>query len=262
MGTRLGAYRLLEPIGEGGTGQVFRAERADGVFDQDVAVKVTRASLGGRESLRFTTERQILAYSAHPNIVRLLDGGAAATGQAFLVMERVDGSPVTAYCNEHALSLERRLRIVVAVCGAVHYAHQHAVVHRDLKPANILVGTGDVPKVVDFGIAKLLEGPAAANATMTGVAGAPLTPNYASPEQIRGLPATTASDVYALGVILYELASGTRPCDTEGQTLDRVLDLVVHTNPPRPSAARQKPHEGFRSRIRGRGCAAISTPSS
>jgi tetratricopeptide (TPR) repeat protein len=241
-GTRLGAYRLLEPIGEGGMGQVFRAERADGVFAQQVAVKVTHGSVGERELHRFTTERQILASLHHPNIVSLLDGGAAPTGQAYLVMERVDGAPVTEYCNAHALSLERRLRIFVVVCGAVQYAHQHAVVHRDLKPANILVGPGDVPKVVDFGIAKLVEAPAA-NGTMTGAAGAPLTPNYASPEQIRGLPATTASDVYALGVILYELTSGTRPYDTEGQTLDRVLDLVVHTDPPRPSAIRQEPHE-------------------
>ena len=235
-------------------GQVFRAERADGVFAQQVAVKVTHGSVGERELHRFTTERQILASLHHPNIVSLLDGGAAPTGQAYLVMERVDGAPVTEYCNAHALSLERRLWIFVAVCGAVQYAHQHAVVHRDLKPANILVGPGDVPKVVDFGIAKLVEAPAA-NGTMTGVGGAPLTPNYASPEQIRGLPATTASDVYALGVVLYELASGSRPYDTEGQTLDRVLDLVVHTDPPRPSSVRQEPHEiplpYPRARLRG-----------
>ncbi len=243
-------------------GQVFRAERADGVFAQHVAVKVTHASVGERELHRFTTERQILASLHHPNIVSLLDGGAAPTGQAYLVMERVDGAPVTEYCNAHALSLERRLRIFVAVCGAVQYAHQHAVVHRDLKPANILVGPGDVPKVVDFGIAKLVEAPAAANGTMTGAAGAPLTPNYASPEQIRGLPATTASDVYALGVVLYELASGTRPYDTEGQTLDRVLELVVHTDPPRPSSRQAGASARFRSRIHRRGFAAISTPSS
>ena len=240
VGTHLGAYRLLEKIGEGGMGDVFRAERADGLFTQDVAIKVTHARIGGRESLRLTSERQILASLHHPNIVRLLDVGAAPTGQAYLVMEKIDGAPVTAYCAQHALPLERRLRLFSTVCGAVQYAHQHAVVHRDLKPANILVGPGDVPKIVDFGIAKLIEVPDAAHGTVTEPAGAPLTPNYASPEQIRGLPVTTASDVYALGVILYELAAGVRPYDTEGQTLDRVMELVVQTDPPRPSAARRQ----------------------
>lgn len=238
FGTRVGAYRLLDKIGEGGMGEVFRAERADGVFAQQVAVKITRSTIGHRALLRrFQVERQILATLNHANIVRLLDGGATATGQAYLIMEHVEGVPVTHYCRAHALSLEKRLHIFRVVCEAVQYAHAHAVVHRDLKPANILVGSNEVPKVVDFGIAKLLEGPGVTGFTTRSVMPGPLTPNYASPEQLRGLPVTTVSDVYALGVLLYELVAGVRPYETQGQTLDRVVDIVVKTDPPRPSAA-------------------------
>ena len=237
VGDTVGAYRLLEKVGAGGMGEVFRAERADGLFTQQVAVKITRAQVAHPDLLRrFAVERQILASLNHPHIVGLIDGGATATGQAYLIMDYLDGESVTRYARTHALSLEHRLRLFVAVCSAVQYAHQHGVVHRDLKPANILVARDGVPKVVDFGIAKLLEtgdGPQMTLAMWPG----PLTPNYASPEQLRGLPITTASDVYALGVVLYELLAGTRPYETEGQPLDRVMHMVLNDEPPRPSEA-------------------------
>jgi serine/threonine protein kinase len=237
IGDRIGVYRLVERVGTGGMGDVYRAERADGLYQQQVAVKITRALVGDPDLLRrFSTERQILASLHHPNIVGLLDGGALPSGQAYLIMEYLQGEPLTHYARRVRLPLDARLRLFAAVCAAVQHAHQHAIVHRDLKPANILVGGDGVPKVVDFGIAKLLEAPAGAQATVALWPG-PMTPNYASPEQLRGLPVTTASDVYALGVVLYELVAGARPYDTEGQTLDRVIEMVVHSEPPRPSEA-------------------------
>ena len=238
-GSLIGAYRLLDRIGVGGMGEVFRGERADGVFAGLVAIKLTRPGVASHDLLRrFRVERQILATLKHPNIVTLHDGGATATGQAYLIMEYVDGVPVTEYCRAHALTLQDRLRLFLEICKGVHHAHRHAVVHRDLKPANVLVGQDGVPKVVDFGIAKLLDQEAGADATAVGLTPGPLTPNYASPEQLRGLPVTTSTDIYALGVILYELVAGVRPYDTQGQTLDRVLEIVMHTEPARPSAAR------------------------
>lgn len=241
VGSVVGAYRLIAKIGEGGMGEVFRAERADGLYTQQVAVKITRSTIGhSNHRRRFNIERQILASLNHDNIVRLLDGGTTATGQAFLIMEHVDGVPLTTYSREQALSLEARLTLFRMVCLGVQYAHQHAVVHRDLKPGNVLVGTDGIPKIVDFGVAKLLEAEAASGFTSTGLPG-PLTPNYASPEQLRGLPVTTASDVYSLGVILYELLAGRRPYETQGQTLERVLAIVVHEQPRRPSSADRGP---------------------
>jgi serine/threonine protein kinase/tetratricopeptide (TPR) repeat protein len=238
--TVLGVYRIIDRIGEGGMGEIFRAERSDGLFAQQVAIKVTRSFLASSTLVRrFQVERQILASLSHPNIVTLVDGGATTAGQAYLVMEHVEGgAPLTDYVRARALPLAERLRLFTAVCDAVQYAHRHAVVHRDLKPDNVLVGADRVPKVVDFGIAKLLDQPASTGATTKGVLPGPLTPNYASPEQLRGLPVTTAADVYALGVILYELVCGVRPYETQDLTLDRVLDLVLHATPPRPSEAR------------------------
>ena len=237
VGDAVGPYRLLERVGAGGMGEVFRAERADGVFAQEVAVKITRTHVGDPDLLRrFGIERQILATLQHPNIVRLLDGGATPQGQAYLIMEFVKGAPITRYAARQQLSLASRLQLFCAVCSAVQHAHQRGVVHRDLKPANILVGDDGVPKVVDFGIAKLIEARAGAAATIALLPG-PMTPNYASPEQLRGLAVTTASDVYALGVVLYELLAGIRPYETEGQPLDRIVQMVVHDDAPRPSAA-------------------------
>jgi tetratricopeptide (TPR) repeat protein len=228
----IGPFRLIEPIGEGGMGVVYRAERADGEFTQQVAIKLLDASLRGDALRRFRAERQILATLHHPHIVTLLDGGLTETGRGYLVMEYVDGVPITAWCAAQALDLSARLALFRDVCAAVQHAHSHGVVHRDLKPANILVAGGLV-KVLDFGIARLLD----ADGDATAEAFRALTPNYASPEQLRGLPVTTASDIYALGVLLYELVAGVRPYDTAHQPLDRVLTIVGETEPRRPSAA-------------------------
>ena len=249
-----GHYRLLEKIGEGGMGDVYRAERADGLFEHAVAIKVVRTSLQGADvTKRFLAERQILASLQHPNIVTLLDAGATQAGQPYIVMELVDGAPLNTYCQHEGLTLDGRLRLFVQVCRAAQYAHQRAIVHRDLKPANILVTREGVPKVLDFGIAKLLESSSSAAATVTGFFPGPLTPNYASPEQLRGLPVTTASDVYALGILLYEIAAGVRPYDTTGQTLDHVLEMVLRTDVVRPSEAKDVENRAnaWRSRLKG-----------
>ena len=255
LGTVVGAYRLTAKIGEGGMGDVYRAERADGLFGHAVALKVTRGSvIDPAAAARFATERQILATLQHPHIVTLLDGGTLADGRAYLVMELVDGVPLTKYCAERTLSLEARLALFRQVCAAAHYAHRHAIVHRDLKPANVLVTPDGVVKVLDFGVAKLLAAEAGDGQTVPGVMPGPLTPNYASPEQLRGLAVTTASDVYALGVLLYELVTGGRPYETTGKPLDQVIDLVVRTEPPRPSTAPGDPARPLpwdRRRLRG-----------
>jgi tetratricopeptide (TPR) repeat protein len=218
-------------------GRVYRAERADGAYAQQVAVKVTRVSLVDREAARrFRAERAILAGLTHPNIVRLLDGGTLPSSQAWLAMELVDGKPITRVALDAALPLVARLRLFRDVCAAVHYAHQHGVVHRDLKPQNVLVGADGAAKVVDFGVAKLLDArPGDADANATSMTRAPLTPNYASPEQLRGLAVTTASDVYALGVLLYELLTDAKPYETTGKPLDEVLAIVLEREPARPS---------------------------
>jgi non-specific serine/threonine protein kinase/serine/threonine-protein kinase len=238
-GEQVGAYRLVEKIGEGGMGEVYRAARADGLFTQQVAVKITRSTIANTElRRRFAMERQILASLNHDHIVRLLDGGTTGHGQAFVIMEYVEGDSLTRHCREGALSLEARLRLITAVCAAVQYAHQRGVVHRDLKPANILVTRDHIPKVLDFGVAKLLEQHSEPTGfTTTGIVPGPLTPNYASPEQMRGVAVTTATDVYALGVILYEVVAGVRPYETQGLPLDRVIELVLNKEPARPSAA-------------------------
>jgi tetratricopeptide (TPR) repeat protein len=235
VGARVGAFRLVSEIGAGGMGIVFRAERTDGTFEQRVAVKLVTASIHHPDAARrFRAERQILASLRHANIVTLLDGGVTAEGQPYLVMEHVDGVPITVYCRERRLPPAERLALFGQVCAAVQYAHRHFVVHRDLKPANILVTTDGLVKVLDFGVAKLLEGPGTRAAEAPTVAGlGPLTPNYASPEQLRGSPITTSSDVYALGVLLYELLTGGRPYETEGKPLDEILRVVLEGKPPR-----------------------------
>ena len=238
VGSLVGPYRLIEQIGEGGMGNVYLAERDDGLFDHRVAIKVTRTSVrDGDTARRFRAERQILASLQHPNIVTLLDGGATPIGEAYLVMEHVAGIPITRHCREGRLTLEQRLQLIRQVAGAVQFAHQRGIVHRDLKPGNILVTPDGVPKVLDFGVAKLLESSAVVDSAVTRTFPGPLTPNYASPEQLRGLPVTTACDVYALGVLTYEVVTGVRPYDTTGRTLDEVLNLVLETEPSRPSVA-------------------------
>jgi len=239
LGAIVGAWRLLRRIGAGGMGDVYLAERADGAFAGHAAVKFTRAYLVDPVAARrFSLERQFLASLHHPNIVTLLDGGATPAGEGYLVMEYVEGTPITEFCRVRALPLDARLSLMRQVCGAVQYAHQRAIVHRDLKPGNILVTEDGVPKILDFGVAKLLEGAGADEALTIGVLPGPLTPNYASPEQLRGLGVTTAADVYSLGVLLYEMATGERPYETAGRTLDAVVRIVVDTEPSRPSAPR------------------------
>ncbi len=216
---RVGSYRILRQIGRGGMGSVFLAERADADFEQRVAVKLLRRGIDTDDIVqRFLVERRILAGLTHPNIARLYDGGSTEDGRPFLVMEYVDGRPITEYCDAAGLPLERRLELFLLVADAVRYAHGQLVVHRDIKPSNILVAVDGRVKLLDFGIAKILEGDDAEEPealTRTGVR--ILTPEYASPEQLRGLPVTTASDVYQLGVLLFVLLTGRRPLAGRGE---------------------------------------------
>jgi non-specific serine/threonine protein kinase/serine/threonine-protein kinase len=234
IGRTVGRFRLVELIGEGGMGRVFRAERADGDYVERVAIKLLSHRINRDEVLRrFRIERQALATLNHPDIVGLIDAGMTDAGEAYLAMQLVEGMPITTYCARHRLILRDRIVLFQRICGAVEHAHQNGIVHRDLKPDNVLVTTGGTPKILDFGIAKLVDSDRA-DFTRTSVL-RPLTPNYASPEQVRGLPATTASDVYALGVMLYEVLAGVRPYETADKTLDQLLDIVTISDPPRPS---------------------------
>lgn len=238
-GDVVGQFRLLELIASGGMGIVYLAERADGAFEQRVAVKVISAPIAQEDvKRRFLAERQILASLHHPHIVGLLDAGLTPTGQAYLVMEYIDGVPITTYCHDRALAIDDRLRLLRHVCDAVHYAHAHFVVHSDLKPANVLVTSDGVPMVLDFGIATLLEGPLADTKRLSAnPASGPLTPNYASPEQLRGAPVTIASDIFGLGTLLFELLTGARPYDVVGKPVDEVIRIVDETPTRRPSDA-------------------------
>src|SRR5215831_2359836 len=231
---QLGPYRLLEPIGHGGMGTVYRAERADGQFQKQVAVKVVPAAVHSQELLRrFTSEQQILASLEHPNIARLLDAGVSPDGLPYLVMEYVEGVPITDYCCDRRLSLQERLRLFQTVCSTVHYAHQHLIVHRDIKPANILVTGEGISKLLDFGIAKLLD--PWMNAGSTQSIFNPMTPDYASPEQARGEALTTATDVYSLGVILYELLASQRPYCVADKSPTEALRMICELEPEKPS---------------------------
>jgi eukaryotic-like serine/threonine-protein kinase len=233
VGEVVGAYRLTGEIGRGGMGMVYRAERADDQYRATVAVKFLRGGRADPESARrFRAERQILADLVHPNIARLLDGGTASDGTPYLVMELVDGEPLDVWCTRAALDVRARVQLFRQVCAAVQHAHQALVIHRDLKPSNILVtGTG-VPKLLDFGIAKLLDPDADGDQTTALHA---MTSSYASPEQLRGERVTTASDVYSLGVVLYRLLAGRPPFDLEGLSPGEVERRVCDTEPPRPS---------------------------
>lgn len=224
-----GQWRTLRGIGSGGMGEVWLAERNDGEFEQRVAIKQLSYPTPGLMQ-RFRQERQILARLEHPNIARLIDGGIAADGSPYLVMDYVDGVPIIQYADEQNLVLRARLHLFLQVCGAVQYAHQNLVVHRDIKPSNILVGTDGTPKLLDFGIAKVLATTDAAAQTQS--AARLLTPAYAAPEQFRGGAITTATDVYALGVVLYELLVGARPKrSAHSAAIDPVADVTA------PSAA-------------------------
>ena len=239
VGQRFGAYRVVSHLARGGMGDVFLAERDDGAFEQRVAVKLIGRGLLARDAeTRFGVEGQILAKLNHPNIARILDGGTTADNVAYLVMEYVDGQPIDNYCRSRGLSIRRRLELFRQVCSAIEYAHRNLIVHRDVKPSNILVTNEGVPKLLDFGIAKLLgddEETFAAEATQA--TSRVMTPDFASPEQILGQPITTASDVYALGVLLYGLLAESKPYSTSGLRPSELERVVVDTLPVKPSQA-------------------------
>jgi tRNA A-37 threonylcarbamoyl transferase component Bud32/tetratricopeptide (TPR) repeat protein len=236
IGRRVGAWRITGVLGRGGMGAVYEVQRDDGAFTQRAALKLIRADVDdeGRRR-RFVEERQILARLAHPNIARLLDGGETPEGAPFLVMEAVDGKPITEACDAAAMPVAARLRLFVDVCRAVHFAHTQLIVHRDLKPSNVMVTADGIPKLLDFGIAKLIDPEAAAGLTLLGDVA--LTPHYASPEQVRAEPVSTATDVYSLGAILFELLTGRRAHHFDSYTLPEMVRVICDEEPVAPSAA-------------------------
>jgi eukaryotic-like serine/threonine-protein kinase len=241
-GRRLGPYQLLHQVGRGGMASVYLAIRADDQYSKQVAIKLLDGVTNSEEVVRrFRNERQTLAVLDHPNIVKLLDGGATPDGLLYLVMDYVQGVPISDYCDAHRLTVDERLELFRTVCAAVHYAHQNLVIHRDLKPGNILVNSNGAPKLLDFGIAKLLNPEFLGQAGVTRAAVHPMTPEYASPEQVRGEPVTTATDVYSLGVILYELLAGCPPYRIGRATLPELERVVCLEEPQRPSAAVLQP---------------------
>jgi len=233
-GQRLGPWRIVAHLADGGMGAVYRGERADGQYRQQVAIKLLNPAFVSADArARLAQERQILARLTHPHIARLLDGGSTDDDVPYLVMEFVDGLPIDAWCRERALIVPARLRLFAQVCRAVDHAHRNLVVHRDLKPSNILVDTEGAPRLLDFGIARLAE----ADAGVTASGQRLLTPAHASPEQITGGPITTASDIYALGVLLYDLLTGRLPHEQASGNSAALARAIVETEPPRPSTA-------------------------
>ena len=250
-GQTIDRYRIIREIGRGGMGAVYLAERADAEYEKQVAIKLIKRGMDTDAVLRhFRNERQILASFDHPNIARLFDGGTTGDGLPYFVMEYVEGLPINEYSNKQALSINERLKLFREVCAAVSYAHRHLVVHRDIKRTNILVTPEGIPKLLDFGIAKILqEGDGAQPpATMTGLR--LMTPEYASPEQIRGEPVTTASDVYSLGVVLYELLTGSSPYRFTSRAPRDVERVITEQEPTRPSTA--APESNRKSEIANR----------
>ena len=234
----IGPYAVQRQIGVGGMGAVYLASRADQHYSKLVAIKVIRPGMEqDRIIQRFRRERQIVASLDHPNIARLLDGGASEDGRPYFVMEYVEGHPIDTFCDQHKLSTEARLRLFCDVCAAVHYAHQNLVVHRDLKPGNILVKPDGTVKLLDFGIAKILSSDGTAATDKTATSMRLMTPQYASPEQIRGEAVTTISDVYLLGIILYELLTGHRPYPVKDGITIELLQVMSKSEPEPPSTA-------------------------
>ncbi len=242
IGKQIDDYKILEEIGHGGMGTVYLAVKSDETFDKKVAIKLIKRGMDTSAVLkRFVMERKILAQLENPNIASLLDGGSTGEGLPYLVMEYIEGLPVTKFCDLHNLDTSERLKLFQKICAAVSYAHQNLVVHRDIKPSNILITKDGTPKLLDFGIAKLLHPDWSldtneATATIFRV----MTPEYASPEQIRGLPITTASDVYSLGVVLYELLTGIRPYKIESHLPQEAANIILTEEPIRPSAVGSK----------------------
>ena len=242
-GQIVGAYRLMSPIGQGGSGTVWLAERCDGRFEGRAAVKLLNISLVGRAGEeRFRREGNILARLTHPQIARLIDAGVSATGQPYLIIEHVDGQNIDRYCDHRSLSIEDRLRLFLDVVDAIAHAHANLIVHRDIKPANVLVSTDGQVKLLDFGIAKLIErdtawGSTTQSSPLTREGGTVLTPEYAAPEQLSGGAVTTATDVYALGVLLYVLLSGRHPAGEAMHSPATLIRAIVDREPPRVSDA-------------------------
>jgi eukaryotic-like serine/threonine-protein kinase len=239
LGRSVGPWRVVREIGHGGMGTVYLAERADDSYQARVALKVLSGVAAPEASRRMRAERRILASLNHPGIARLIDGGETAQGRPYLVMEHVDGDPLDVYCRDRELGLRERIGLLIEICEAVEYAHSRLVVHRDLKPANVLVDATGRPKLLDFGIAKLLEDDARfGGRTRTGIR--PMTTRYASPEQVLGDPITTATDVYSLGVILYELLTGTLPHPPEAQSARAIEDAILTHEPEAPSVVARR----------------------
>jgi non-specific serine/threonine protein kinase/serine/threonine-protein kinase len=237
IGQRIGPYQIIREIGQGGMGSVYLAVRADEQYSKRVAIKLVRRGMDSQDIVRrFQHERQILAALDHPNIGRLLDGGTTSEGLPYFAMEYIEGQPITSYCDTHKLTTVERLKLFRSVCAAVQYAHQNLVVHRDIKPGNILVTAEGTVKLLDFGIAKLLN-PELVGYGMpqTATVMRVMTPDYASPEQVRGEGITTASDVYSLGVVLYELLTGHRPFRLTGRSPQEVERVISEQEPDKPS---------------------------
>ncbi|HQU86297.1 MAG TPA: protein kinase, partial [Pyrinomonadaceae bacterium] len=245
-GKRFGNYEIVREIGRGGMGAVFLAKRADGEFNQKVALKIVRQTILDAETeRRFRREREILAALNHPNIARLYDGGDSDAGEAFLAMEYVEGETLLEFAENRNLSTEARLKLFLKICAAVSYAHQNLTVHRDLKPSNILVTSDGEPKLLDFGLAKMTESTnletseddsEKSKIDLTETLFRAFTPAYASPEQILGKNITTASDIYSLGVVFYELLSGEKPFHFEGKSLEEIIETLTNSEPKRPSS--------------------------
>ena len=237
IGKQIGPYQITQEIGSGGMGAVYLAERTEGEFEQHVAMKLIKRGMDSNQILqRFKIERQILARLQHPNIARLLDGGLTDDGFPYFTLEYIEGEPIDSYCDNKKFSVEDRLRLFQSVCSAVQYAHQNLIVHRDLKPSNILVTEDGTVKLLDFGIAKVVTEESGATA-LTRTGSRVMTPRYAAPEQVRGEPVTTATDVYALGVILYELLARNSPYRLENSTPLDIEKAICYSQPKRPSTA-------------------------
>jgi serine/threonine protein kinase len=239
---RVGNYQLVELLGVGGMGSVYLGKRIDEQFEHEVAIKVLRTS-GPNENFaeRFRSERQVLANLNHPNIARLLDGGVTDNGLQYLVMEYVRGEAIDYYSDTRRLDIRRRLRLFQKICLAVDYAHRNLVIHRDVKPSNILVTDDGVPKLLDFGIAKVL--PADSIAPLTVESQRLMTPEYASPEQVRGEPVSTATDVYSLGVLLYRLLCGRGPYRVPNDLPSGLARAILESSPNKPSTVLETPVE-------------------
>ncbi|MCL2659280.1 MAG: protein kinase, partial [Acidobacteriaceae bacterium] len=239
-GRIVGAYRIVREIGRGGMGTVYLAERADGIFEGSVAVKILQWSVANSSMTeRFRQERQILASLKHPNIAHLLDGGVTEDGLPYLVMDYIDGEPLLDWCKDK--SIPERIHLFQQICSAVQYAHQHLVIHRDLKPDNILVDKSGSPKLLDFGIAKILDEQMQDSAGGNTTVYRPLTPRYSSPEQVDGRPVSTVTDVYGLGMILYEMLTGTPAQHLTSAQYEELHRVVCTVDPPKPSAAVTSP---------------------